>query len=263
MEVADAAQCLGETAESALSAVLDQIAGERASVLDVRVVAEEVEGRIALTLLGTTPRSDTPLVERTFDLSRADCVSAVDLLRVVLQRSIQGLPLESWTQPAPVPAPTLLPLLVYATPLVRVAPGGVELGAGGARAWSPASAWFATVNGRASFPTGFGDGYFQETVGMIGLMRQFSRGPWRAQGEVRAGMLLVSGIGFDSNEQVILPWAELVGRGAWHWRAGQLFGIEIAASPVRHSIGTTGTLINQTLAQVRVGVFFGLEFEGK
>lgn len=105
---------------------------------------------------------------------------------------------------------------------------------------------------RASVPQAAGSGGFQQTALLAGGAYRHRAGPWHLRGEVRAGALLVSGVGLTENERDWLPWWEGVVFGGRAFGWGTL-GIEIAASGLRHKAVTRDGLVSEDIPLFRLG----------
>jgi hypothetical protein len=199
-------------------------------------------------------------LDRTYSLGPSDCASAAELLALSVDRFLTSFP--DWAGPAPAPPPPPPPPppparwlelgLVAAASSIWL-PFGVDVHAGGLL---DLGADRHRVGGsllvRASVPQAAGSGSFQQTALLAGLTYRRRAGPWRVRGELRAGALLVSGIGLAENDRAWLPWWEGVvfGGRALGWGT---VGIELAASGLRHKAVTRDGLVSEEIPLFRLG----------
>lgn len=247
--------CIPQGTDTALEAVL-QSAHEKPTSLTVSIVAtvqdEETGDPIDVAVEILEPGGEV-LLTRNYVVAKVDCASVDRLLVLVVQRALESLPLEQWIvfEDPPDPPPTQIDTYGFVSVGPRGLPVGAEIQAGGARSFEPGSPWFLTFALRAGQPHALGGGYVQDMSGLFGISRAFELGSWESQIGVRAGGILLTGFGFDSNQRAILPWAEAAWCIGKEYR-GLWLGAEVAASPIAHHVRTEGTDANQTLALVRV-----------
>jgi hypothetical protein len=237
------------TAEARLMAVLVDHDAVHADLI-VEVNAEP--GAVQLVVLRTG--GDVGL-DRRYPIGPADCDSAAALLALGVDRFLSSFP--EWTGPArpaeappsPPPSPSVGVSLTAAThALVDPLGADLEVGALVTRRRLGAAALI-----RATLPQSAGDGRFQQTSFLGGVAWRQPLGGWELRAELRAGALLVSGLGFDDNHASWLPWWEtavIAGR-RFGWGSA---GLVVAGTALRHDAVTSDRAAVEPIPWLRIGV---------
>jgi hypothetical protein len=253
IEVA-ASECVDASLAARFEQVLDAHHARFADLI-VRVDGDTANLRLRVS----RSRGDAGL-DRTYNLTPADCASAGDLLALGVDRFLTSFP--DWAGPIPVAPPRVVrhPLPRWFDAAVRgganalFVPLGIDAHVGGVLDFGPERHRFgATLLVRASLPQAAGSGSFQQTAFLGGFAYRFAAAPWRFRAEARAGALLVRGIGLAENASDWLPWwefAAFAGR-SFSWGA---IGVEVAASGLRDKAVTRDGLVSEDIPLLRLGV---------
>jgi hypothetical protein len=150
--------------------------------------------------------------------------------------------------PPPRPRPYDVALTAAMHGLVAPFGADVEVGARVARGRLGGSARV-----RATVPQAAGGGRFQQTSLLAGVGWRRHRGRWELGAEMRAGAMVVSGIGFDDNHAGWLPWWEVAVGGGRRFGWGTL-GVEVAGTALQHRAVTADRLVAEDIAPFRAGV---------
>jgi hypothetical protein len=224
---------------------------------DLIVEVNARPGELQLVVL--RPGGDVGL-DRRYPLGPADCDSAPELLALGVDRFLSSFP--DWAGAAPplerappLPPPPAPPRRSFSVSLTAathglLAPLGADLQLG-ALVTRRRLAGVALIRG--TLPQGAGAGRFQQTSFLGGLAWRHPLDGWELRAELRAGALLVSGLGFDDNRASWLPWWETAITGAHHFGWGTA-GLELAATALRHRAVTSDRLTAEPIPWVRFGV---------
>jgi hypothetical protein len=193
-------------------------------------------------------------LDRSYTFAPLDCASAPQLLALTVDRWLTSFP--EWTEPLPEPAPperwteVAIDAAISSMWLPLGADGelGVLVDHGGR-----ANRFGATLVVRASVPQAFGSGRFQQTSFLAAPSWRHRDGLWVVRGELRAGALLVSGVGLTDSRSDWLPWVEavvFVGRDLGFG----VIGGQLAAAPLRDRAVTSDGLVSEDIPLLRVGI---------
>jgi hypothetical protein len=199
-------------------------------------------------------RTDSSGIERHHHITQADCESAGQLVALEVDRFLTSFP--EWADP-----PRPLPVSSQWTEIAPTAavssmwrPVGVEAQAG---ALVDHGGWADRFGGsvvvRASVPQHAGAGRFQQTAFLAGALWRHRFYHWDTRAELRAGGLLVSGIGFAQNDHSWLLWSEAAGFVGRRLSWGTL-GVELAATALRDHAVTRDGLVSEDIPLLRVGL---------
>jgi hypothetical protein len=266
IDVESAAGCLEAGATS--RQLRRTLAAVGASAADLHIaVAARPGGALAIVtgdqthLRMTVARTDGTIgLERQYWLEPADCASAGDLLALTLERFLVAFPL--WREPrrpvvaaAPPRGPRDFDLALGAAAHGELAPlgGDLALEAILERGLGSGHRVAAAAGARASAPLALGSGQFQQTAVLVGARWRYRRWPWRPRAGLRAGAVLVSGLGFADDRRRWLPWLEAHAGLGRRLGSVRLAG-EIAVAPVAHRAVTADGLFSRDLPAIRVGL---------
>ena len=221
---------------------------------DLIVEVNAHPGELQLVVLRTG--GDVGL-DRRYPIGPADCDSAAELLALGVDRFLSSFP--EWAGPAPPPErmppsppppPRSTGVSLTAATHALVGPLGadLQLGALVTRRRLGAGALL-----RATLPQGAGAGRFQQTSFLGGVAWRQPLGGWELRAELRAGALLVSGLGFDDNRASWLPWWETAITGARRFGWGTA-GLEVAGTALRHRAVTSDRVTAEPIPWLRIGV---------
>lgn len=196
-------------------------------------------------------------LDRSYTLAPSDCASATELVALGIDRFLDAFP--DWAA-APLPRPPEpMPARWFELSLLGAAnamfdPIGVDAHVGGALDIGDRRHRVGgTLHARASVPQAAGSGSFQQTSMLVGATYRLRSDGWRLRAEVRAGALVVTGVGLDTNRSDWLPWWEgavFAGRD-FAWGA---LGVEVAASALQHRAVTSDGLVEEDIPLLRLGV---------
>jgi hypothetical protein len=170
-------------------------------------------------------------LRRDYTLGRADCQQAPTLLALAVERALVEFP--SWEMPKSLPERDWR-LGAGAGLLAAGAPFGTELALSSRLDYGDATHRLGvSALARSSWPHVVGGGRSLATSALGGLTWRMRRGRWSYGVELRGGLLLLSGLGFVSNQSRALFWSE--GALVAQRHLGNLgLGLSLAASPNRY-----------------------------
>lgn len=245
--------CLTPDANDQIHRVIIDHHAERAGlVVDVRGTAGDDGFDLALRV--QRAGGDVGL-ERKHHVAEVDCASAGQLIALAVDRFLTSFP--EWADPPRPPPPPparwteLVPTAAVNSiwmPIGVEAQGGAILDVGG---W--ADRFGASAMVRASAPQHAGGGHFQQTAFLAGAAWRHRFARWDTRAELRAGGVLVSGIGFAANDHSWLLWWEAAGFAGRRLSWGTL-GVEIAATALRDHAVTRDGLVSEDIPLLRVGL---------
>ena len=245
--------CLTPDANDQLRRVITDHRAERAG-LHVVVHGAAADDGFDLELHVERPGGDVGL-ERKHHVTEADCASAGQLVALAVDRFLTSFP--EWADPPRPPPPPPVRWTEFA-PTAAVnsiwLPLGVEAQAGAivdVGGWADRFGGSAVI--RASAPQHAGGGRFQQTSFLAGGVWRHRFADWDTRAELRAGGLLVSGIGFAENDHSWLVWWEAAGFAGRRLSWGTL-GVEIAATALRDHAVTRDGLVSEDIPLLRVGL---------
>ncbi len=193
------------------------------------------------------------LVDRQYDLLRADCSVASELLALVLRRYFAGADLA----PTPPPEPSLSAGPAWYTglglsghaPAIGVAltvRGGVD---------APAASWRlgSDVLVRLASPTELGGGSVAMAEAMLRARAMHDLRAIRLYGGVGGGLRVVKGLAYVDNRLGALPALECFIGGDYIINDRWIVGVEASATPLVQSAQTTRGL-SRTLPMVGAGL---------
>jgi hypothetical protein len=220
---------------------------------DLIVEVNAQPGELQLVVLRTG--GDVGL-DRRYPIGPADCDSAAELLALGVDRFLSSFP--EWADPAPPrepsppppPPPPSVGVALTAATHALLDPLGADLQVG-ALVTRRRLGGAALI--RATLPQSAGDGRFLQTSFLGGVAWRQPLGGWELRGELRAGALLVSGLGFDDNHASWLPWweAAITGTRRFGWGSA---GLELAGTALRHRAVTSDRLAAEPIPWLRIGV---------
>jgi hypothetical protein len=225
--------------------------------VSVSAVAKPAEGDPATTVvtLKAVERTGDPLVDRSFILEREDCKSAGALLETVLEQALHELP-EPEVEPPSGPAGIGVGVGLGIDGALLPAGGGLALSAetdiGSMRNRFVGSLFF-----RVARPETLGTGRFYQGMGLAGagyLHQQESVG---VAFEIRGGLVVLAGSGFDKSDTAYLPWIEGVARLLVTLGVVQV-GPELCVSPLSEAVAVVGQPDTTQVARFRVGLLLSL-----
>jgi len=242
-------------AQEAIGRIRFVLQGHNAAYSDLVI---RVDGGATELRLRIAHASGEVGLDRAFTLAAGDCASAPQLLALSVDRFLTAFP--EWAGPPPPPPPPAPPPTRWLDVTLRGAvssiwvPLGVDAHAGGLVDLGGDTHRFGIAAlVRASVPQAAGSGRFQQTAFLAGATYRYRAGAWRFGGELRAGALVVSGIGYALNASDWLPWWEgavFAGR-PFRWGA---IGVEVAASGLRDKAVTRDGLVEEDIPALRVGL---------
>lgn len=231
------------------------IADHRAELAGLIVVVRAAAADDGFDLELEVVRANSDGVQRHHHISQADCASAGQLVALEVDRFLTSFP--EWADP-PRPPPVPPPRWTEIAPTAAVnsiwLPVGVEAQAGAivdVGGWADRFGGSALV--RASVPQHAGGGRFQQTALLAGALWRHRFFHWDTRAEMRAGGMLVSGIGFAQNDHSWLLWWEAAGFVGRRLSWGTL-GVEIAATALRDHAVTRDGLVSEDIPLLRVGL---------
>jgi hypothetical protein len=239
-------------AEARLRAVLVEHDAVHADLI-VEVSAQP--GELQLVVLRTG--GDVGL-DRRYPIGPADCDSAAELLALGVDRFLSSFP--EWAGPAPPPETPPPPpetpprrglgVALTAATHALVDPLGADVQVG---ALLTRRGLGGTAMIRATLPQAAGDGHFQQTSFLGGVAWRQPLDGWELRVELRAGGLLVSGLGFDDDRASWLPWWEAAVTGSRRFGWGTA-GLELAGTALRHRAVTSDRSVSEAIPWLRIGV---------
>lgn len=264
--VEDTFECISrEDADERLNKILATHDGS--DELTVTLVTSRSEAKIPVTLRVVTSRGDV-ILERRFELQRADCPSIPELAATALDRFLQSFPKSRWSkteEPDPPPPDpivvvrdvTAIGALAHLSVDSRWDPSSLDIELGGSLdIGSSRHRLVGSLATRWGLPRSVGTGHFIEGFALLGLGWRYASESWRLKAEARTGGLVVAGYDFSVNRTVWLPWLEFQGTMLWQW-GSVLMGPNLGVSPLRHDVVTSAGASSQ-VPWLRLGITIAL-----
>jgi len=264
--------CLAPTLESELAEVL--VAADATHLVVAATSTPRVDGRIAIAMRVVLPSGEMAL-QRRYELTASECAGAGALLRAVLTEFVQSLRATALTPPTPPepPSPPPEPPSAEATPAPK--PGsddGVvvalqlrgllaarwipESGSAGIGATlsvgAPSHRLLVGARIEVGVPIALGEGTVLDSLWLAEIGYGFLGDGWRVGVGAKIGMLLASGIGYATNYDRPLFWAELGAELSFAVGPVEL-GVEIAVAPLTWRV-TTSAGDRRELPHLRTGI---------
>jgi hypothetical protein len=254
----------------AVRARIERVLADRSKAdgLAVRITSEPAAAGIRLSV--TVIDGEAVVLERQYDLLHAECGEVPNLVGVVLERFLRGLPARRAAvspSPAvvanadPVPADLLHELRVRLAGLAndRALQPELEL----AVHLLQVSGSPVVIGGhlRAGGATQLGSGEVALAHALVHAGAMTQRWGFYLEGGVSAGAVVLRGQGFDDDRTAALPWVE-ANAALSHSVSGSIaVGVQAAASPLRLAASTLDGEARIELARYRAGVFIASTFE--
>jgi hypothetical protein len=267
VEVRGAGDCLDTSGlMGGMTRRLDADATLGARLLKVQILRTRLAatGDTDVQLAISLPRGRTVL-ERRYRFRPDECGRATELLFLVVDRFLTGLPAEERAvlrrqllaeRPPAAGASTRPALLLWLRAAVSSewAPtgGDADLGLSLDLVWGRHRLG-GSLGVVAALPRALGDGHYQQTTPLAGLSYRLALGGWLPGAELRLGPTLVSGYGYDVNGRATLPWLEVAALLERSWR-GVSLGLRVAFAPLQHRAVTEDRLHSEDLSRFKVGL---------
>jgi hypothetical protein len=244
---------------AALRQSLELVLAAHASHLEV--VVRATPGAELTDVLMTARARGAVLLERRYELTPGDWASLPDLLSLVLDRFLTDLPVAPWSvEPLTVvetrPETRAWDLSLWAgaagapTQVGDVELGlGVEVGGGEHRL-------ALSAQGRAAMPRQLGDGEYSWVTGLVGVAWVLPKEHWRTWLGVSAGLVRLTGMGFDENVADWLPWAEVEAALLLRFAAFTA-GPVLAFAPLSYEVRTNEASQSGEVPRLRVALRLG------
>jgi hypothetical protein len=255
VEVHGSSECIDpRAAESALASVVDELRPHAEARLTVRA-AVSLAGDQVHASLKLTNEVGQLLLERRYELTRADCVELTELYVLVVREFLRELPAEDWREiiaPEVEPSPPSRLGVEGALQLgAEHAPSGAvglwgELGPGAHRFM--ALLWVESTTWRE-----LGVGEYRVATSLVGAGWRYLEDSWSAEMLLMGGLARLSGRSFDENFGVWVPWVELVYSGGVSVGSVRLGG-RLSVQPLTHEVAVDGESEKDAIPVVKLGM---------